>query len=52
MPLDANSALNTHDAIKKDLYEISEMPPLGHIPKQMYAWAIRKERHGEPNTAM
>ena len=52
MPLDANSALNTHDAIKKDLYEMSEMPPLGHIPKQMYAWAIRKERHGEPNTAM
>jgi crotonyl-CoA carboxylase/reductase len=52
MPLDANSALITHDAIKKDLYEIGEMPPLGHIPKQMYAWAIRKERHGEPNKAM
>ncbi|MDS9951243.1 MAG: crotonyl-CoA carboxylase/reductase, partial [Planktomarina sp.] len=52
MPLDANSALNTHDAIRKDLYEMGEMPPLGHIPKQMYAWAIRKERHGEPNKAM
>ncbi len=37
---------------KKDLYEIGEIPPLGHVPKNMYAWAIRKERHGEPDTAM
>ncbi len=36
----------------KDLYEIGEIPPLGHVPKQMYAWAIRRERHGEPDTAM
>ena len=36
----------------KDLYEIGEIPPLGHVPKNMYAWAIRKERHGEPETAM
>lgn len=36
----------------KDLYELGEIPPLGHIPKQMYAWAIRRERHGEPDTAM
>ncbi|HBC06153.1 MAG TPA: crotonyl-CoA carboxylase/reductase, partial [Rhodospirillaceae bacterium] len=36
----------------KDLYEVGEIPPLGHVPKQMYAWAIRKERHGEPDTAM
>ncbi|EKV27132.1 Crotonyl-CoA carboxylase/reductase, ethylmalonyl-CoA producing [Caenispirillum salinarum AK4] len=33
---------------KKDLYEIGEIPPLGHVPKKMYAWAIRRERHGEP----
>jgi len=32
----------------KDLYEIGEIPPLGHVPKNMYAWAIRKDRHGEP----
>ncbi len=32
----------------KDLYELGEIPPLGHVPKQMYAWAIRRERHGEP----
>ena len=37
---------------KKDLYEVGEIPPLGHVPKQMYAWTIRKERHGEPDTAM
>ncbi len=37
---------------KKDLYEIGEIPPLGHVPKRMYAWAIRRERHGEPDTAM
>jgi len=37
---------------KKDLYEIGEIPPLGHVPKQMYAWAIRRERHGEPEDAM
>jgi crotonyl-CoA carboxylase/reductase len=36
----------------KDLYEVGEIPPLGHVPKQMYAWAIREERHGEPDTAM
>ncbi len=28
------------------------MPPLGHVPRQMYAWAIRRERHGAPDTAM
>ena len=39
-------------AEKKDLYEIGEIPPLGYVPKKMYAWAIRKERHGEPDTAM
>jgi crotonyl-CoA carboxylase/reductase len=36
----------------KDLYEIGEIPPLGHVPAKMYAWAIRRERHGLPETAM
>jgi len=35
--------------VMKDLYEIGEIPPLGHVPKTMYAWAIRRERHGEPD---
>ena len=52
MPLDSNSPLTAYIAEKKDLYDMGEMPPLGHVPKQMYGWAIRKERHGEPDTAM
>jgi crotonyl-CoA carboxylase/reductase len=36
----------------KDLYEVGEIPPLGHVPKNMHAWAIRRERHGEPEKAM
>ena len=38
--------------VTKDLYEVGEIPPLGHVPSRMYAWAIRRERHGEPETAM
>ncbi|SLN26683.1 crotonyl-CoA carboxylase/reductase [Oceanibacterium hippocampi] len=38
--------------VYKDLYEVGEIPPLGHVPKQMYAWAIRRERHGLPDKAM
>ncbi|HVY02492.1 MAG TPA: alcohol dehydrogenase catalytic domain-containing protein, partial [Caulobacterales bacterium] len=36
----------------KDLYEIGEIPPKFHVPKTMWAWAIRKERHGPPRKAM
>lgn len=32
----------------RDLYEVGDIPPLGHVPKSMYAWAIRRERHGRP----
>ena len=38
--------------VKKDLYELGEIPPLGHVPTQMYAWTIRRERHGDPDSAM
>ncbi len=37
---------------RKDIYKIGEIPPLGHVPEKMYAWAIRRERHGTPETAM
>ena len=50
MALDTGIA--SYEAPEKDLYELGEIPPMGYVPKQMYAWAIRKERHGEPNTAM
>ena len=46
------TAANTNAPAGKDLYEMGEIPPLGHVPKNMYAWAIRKERHSEPETAM
>ena len=39
-------------AAGRDLYEVGEIPPLGHVPRQMYAWAIRRDRHGPPETAM
>ena len=39
----------TETAPKKDLYAVGEMPPLGHLPEKMHAWAIRRERHGEPD---
>ena len=49
MALDTETSIAPYDAPKKDLYEVGEMPPLGHVPKQMYAWAIRRERHGVPS---
>ncbi len=36
----------------KDLYAMGEMPPLGHVPARMHSWAIRRDRHGEPTSAM
>ncbi|WP_299028435.1 crotonyl-CoA carboxylase/reductase [uncultured Sulfitobacter sp.] len=50
MALDTTIA--QYDAPEKDLYDMGEIPPMGYVPKQMYAWAIRRERHGDPDTAM
>ena len=36
----------------KDIYDIGEIPPAYHVPEKMWAWAIRKERHGRPLSAM
>ena len=33
---------------RKDIYEIGEIPPLGHVPEKMYAWAIRRIAHLRP----
>ncbi len=51
MALDQNEETYAYNAPVKDLYEVAEMPPLGHVPEQMYAWTIRRERHGEPEKA-
>ena len=40
------------EAPRKSLFEIGEIPPLGHVPEKMHAWTIRRERHGEPEAAM
>lgn len=37
--------------VKKDLYAIGEVPPLGHVPKRMYASLLRPERYGDPASA-
>src|SRR6266496_1976489 len=34
-----------------DLYEIGQIPPLGEVPRRMYAQVIRPERFGEPEGA-
>ncbi len=52
MALDTQNGPLSYEAPEKDLYEVGEMPPMGYVPKKMYAWAIRKERHGNPDTAM
>ncbi len=49
MALDTHASGMTYTAPKKDLYEVGEMPPMGHVPEKMYAWTIRRERHGEPD---
>ena len=46
------AAVAPEQGMLKDLYQIGEIPPLGHVPASMYAWAIRKERHGPPDEAM
>jgi crotonyl-CoA carboxylase/reductase len=32
--MDATRTQPEYDALQKDLYEIGEIPPLGHVPKQ------------------
>ncbi|MFZ4121718.1 MAG: crotonyl-CoA carboxylase/reductase [Caulobacterales bacterium] len=44
----ANARLST----VKDLYDVGEIPPAYHVPEKMWAWTIRKERHGRPAAAM
>ena len=37
MALDLQTEIAPYDAPENDLYEVGEMPPLGHVPKNMYA---------------
>ena len=38
-------------ASTRDIYEIGEVPPIGVVPKHMYAQVIRAERFGDPTHA-
>ncbi|MBM9594684.1 crotonyl-CoA carboxylase/reductase [Roseitranquillus sediminis] len=51
MALDSEPAPLAYDAPQRDLYALGEMPPMGHVPERMHAWAIRRERQGEPDQA-
>jgi crotonyl-CoA carboxylase/reductase len=37
--------------VTRPQYEIGEVPPLGEVPKRMYASVIRPDRFGEPKNA-
>lgn len=37
--------------LTEELFEVGKLPPLGVVPKRMYAWTIRTERLGDPLTA-
>ena len=36
---------------RKDLYDIGEAPPVGHVPAKMHAMTIRQDRFGDPKDA-
>ncbi len=52
MALDTPTPIADYVAPKKDLYDIGEIPPMGYVPAKMHAWAIRRERHGDPDKSM
>jgi crotonyl-CoA carboxylase/reductase len=52
MALDTQNGIAPYEAPVKDLYEMGEIPPLGHVPAKMHAWVLRRERHGNPDTAL
>ena len=51
-----DGAMSTEAAVAeaptKEVYDIGEIPPLGYVPPKMRAWAIRRDRQGEPLQAM
>src|SRR6202046_443636 len=36
---------------QKEIYEVGQVPAIGHVPKHMYAQVIRADRFGEPKHA-
>ena len=36
----------------KELYEVGEIPSVGHVPSRMHAQLVRPDRYGEPEKAI
>jgi crotonyl-CoA carboxylase/reductase len=36
----------------RDIYELGEIPPLGEVPRYMYAALVRRDRYGQPADAI
>ena len=36
---------------EKEIYDLGDKPPLGQVPKQMHAFAVRQDRFGPPKDA-
>lgn len=52
MPASTLKQVSPRQAGPRELYELGDIPPLGHVPAEMYAWTIRRERHGPPEDSM
>ena len=35
----------------KELYDLGDRPPLGEVPRNMHAFAVRQDRFGQPRDA-
>lgn len=35
----------------RELYDLGDMPPIGHIPEKMHAFVVRQDRFGPPESA-
>ncbi|MEM9229037.1 MAG: crotonyl-CoA carboxylase/reductase [Pseudomonadota bacterium] len=49
--LDTQTPKATRGTADPQIHEVGQIPPLGKLPDKMYAWTIRRDRHGEPEQA-
>ncbi len=52
--IEATSRAQLNHKMKKgkSLYAAGEIPPIGHLPTHMHAFAVRQDRHGEPRLSL
>ena len=46
-----NSNITEEKVAEKEIYDLGDKPPLGQVPKQMHAFAVRQDRFGPPKDA-